>query len=158
DDNDEEQTFLTFRRISKTYSQKELRALSNVVVDAYHDLIKEKNTLAIELEESKVEKSFLADEHTKLNEEFKEASRENSLLNDKLGKCLDSESKGKKGCSETHLDMESELKKVKINLIAQLERNEELEKDLSKIKPNLDKSLRWMWSSQELAFLNLKNV
>ncbi|MCD7467027.1 hypothetical protein HAX54_004199 [Datura stramonium] len=89
----------------------------------------EKDVLIDELGESEVERNFMADRLIKLNEELREASRENFMLNDKLKKCMDSESIGKKVSSEIQLELESELKRIKLNLTAQLERNGELEKD-----------------------------
>ncbi|MCD9642230.1 hypothetical protein HAX54_028921 [Datura stramonium] len=79
---------------------------------------------------------------TKLNEELREASRENSMLKDKLKNCMDSESRGKRDYSEIQLEPKNELNKVKLNLIAQLMKNEKLERDLNKVKIDLEKSLR----------------
>ncbi|MCE0481434.1 hypothetical protein HAX54_039202 [Datura stramonium] len=62
--------------------------------------------------------------------------------------------KGNKAFNEVQVELEDELKKVKINLTAQLDRNEKLELDLVRVKADLDKSLQWTWSSQPLASIN----
>ncbi|MCD7454137.1 hypothetical protein HAX54_023619 [Datura stramonium] len=106
DDKDEEEVnFLDIQKNLKTYSQKELRALENVLIDAYHGVLKEKDGLVYELNEFEVEKNSTVDRLAKLNEEVKKASKENSLLNYKLKKCSESESKGKKSCREIPIEL-----------------------------------------------------
>ncbi|XP_070056751.1 uncharacterized protein [Nicotiana tomentosiformis] len=51
DNDDDEVDFLDVQRNLKSYSQKKLISLGNILIDAYHNLINDKNALTIELEE-----------------------------------------------------------------------------------------------------------
>ncbi|MCD9560586.1 hypothetical protein HAX54_019303 [Datura stramonium] len=106
--------------------------LENVLIDAYHGLIKEKNILIDELGESKVERNSVVNGLSKLDEELKKTSRKNSMLNDQLKKCMDNQLKGKKVTSKIQLELENELKRIKLDLAAQLEKN------LNRVKIDLD--------------------
>nr|XP_009782876.1 PREDICTED: uncharacterized protein LOC104231560 [Nicotiana sylvestris] len=52
DDDDDEINFLDVQRNLKSYSPEKLISLSNVLIDAYHNLISDKNALTIELREA----------------------------------------------------------------------------------------------------------
>ncbi|MCE3214874.1 hypothetical protein HAX54_000193 [Datura stramonium] len=58
-EDDEEVNFLDIQKNLKNYSQKELRILANVLIDAYHGIINEKDMLAADLEESEEVRSAL---------------------------------------------------------------------------------------------------
>ncbi|MCD7452177.1 hypothetical protein HAX54_015366 [Datura stramonium] len=87
-EDDDEVNFRDIQKNLKTYSQKELRVLANVLIDAYHGIINEKYMLAADLEQSEEVRSVLAGEITKLKEELSESSEEKLTLNDKLNKCM----------------------------------------------------------------------
>ncbi|MCD7472687.1 hypothetical protein HAX54_014013 [Datura stramonium] len=125
---DEKASILDIQKNLKHYSQKELRALDNVLIDAYHGIINEKGVLATDLQQSK-----------------------------RLKKCMESEFKGKKFVTKLQVKLEDELEKIKLNLSSQLERNEDLEKELINVNTGLDKSLRWNWFFQALVSANKRN-
>ncbi|MCD7458733.1 hypothetical protein HAX54_038988 [Datura stramonium] len=49
--------------------------VANMLIDAYHDVLKDKDGLVYELDKSEVEINSLTDRLTKLNDEVKEASK-----------------------------------------------------------------------------------
>nr|XP_016506929.1 PREDICTED: protein BFR2-like [Nicotiana tabacum] len=51
DDDDDEVHFLDVQRNLKSYSPKKLMSLANVLIDAYHSLINDKDVLTMELRE-----------------------------------------------------------------------------------------------------------
>lgn len=51
--------------------------------------------------------------------------------------------KGKEGTSEIQLEFENELKKIKVSLAIDLEKNRQLQNDLKRTKNDLDRSLHW---------------
>lgn len=56
EDNDDEVNFLEVQRNLKTYSQKKLVSLANILIDAYHILINDKNALTNEIGEVEQER------------------------------------------------------------------------------------------------------
>ncbi|XP_070056495.1 uncharacterized protein [Nicotiana tomentosiformis] len=65
--------------------------------------------------------------------------------------------KGKEVASEAHIKLENELKSVKSSLCAELERNRQLQEDLGRVKNDLEKSLKWTWSSDTIAAMYIIN-
>ncbi|XP_070007190.1 sporulation-specific protein 15-like [Nicotiana sylvestris] len=55
--------------------------------------------------------------------------------------------KGKEVASETHIKLEHELNDVKTSLCGELKKNRQLQAKLEKVKIDLEKSLKWTWSS-----------
>ncbi|XP_070031643.1 uncharacterized protein [Nicotiana tomentosiformis] len=53
--------------------------------------------------------------------------------------------------------LEDELKSVKSSLYAELERNRQLHEDLGRVKNDLEKSLKWTWSSDAITVLYKNN-
>jgi len=66
-------------------------------------------------------------------------------------------SKGKEVESEAHLKLENELKNVKLSLVTEFEKNRQLQKDLSRIKSDLAKSLKWTSSSNTITSMYKSN-
>nr|XP_009622274.1 uncharacterized protein LOC104113718 [Nicotiana tomentosiformis] len=59
--------------------------------------------------------------------------------------------KGKEVESEARLRLENELKSVKSSLCVELEKNRQLQEYLGRVKSDLEKSLKWTWSSDGIA-------
>ncbi|XP_070031849.1 uncharacterized protein [Nicotiana tomentosiformis] len=178
-------------------------SLENVLIDAYHSLINDKDALTVELGEAeqtrddlvivdvdlketienlKKEKDALAKniahiEHERddlmvvvedLNEIFVCARKEKEVLAERVANIeherddllvvvvdlkeiigeLKMESrpensqKGKEVLSEAHIKLESELNLVKSSMCAKLEKNKQLQKELGRVKSDLEKSLK----------------
>ncbi|XP_075111760.1 uncharacterized protein LOC142181948 [Nicotiana tabacum] len=85
---------------------------------------------------------------TNLEETIEEINREHRTVS--LGK-------GKEVVSETHIKLEHELNYVKTNLCGELEKNRQLQAELEKVKIDLEKSLKWTWSSDVITVVYLNN-
>nr|XP_018624434.1 uncharacterized protein LOC108944157 [Nicotiana tomentosiformis] len=172
DDDEDEVNFLDVQRNLKSYSQKKLISLANILIDAYHSLINDKNVLTTELGEIEHERDDLVVVSVDLRETIESLKREKDILTGRITnieheiddllivvvdlkeiiKELRKESrpmntqKGKEVTSEVHLRLENELKSVKSSLCAELEKNRQLQEDLGRVKSDLEKSLKWTWS------------
>ncbi|XP_070049073.1 uncharacterized protein [Nicotiana tomentosiformis] len=118
DNKEDEVSFLDVQRNLKTYSKKKLFSLANVLIDAYHSLINEKNSLIEEIGDIEQERDDMVVSIVDLKEEVEE---------------MDSP-KSKEVASEAQLELESELKKVKTNIVVELEKNRQLQEDLKRVK------------------------
>ncbi|XP_070030112.1 MAR-binding filament-like protein 1 [Nicotiana sylvestris] len=65
--------------------------------------------------------------------------------------------KGKEVASESHILLEKELTAVKTSLCSELERNQQLQFELEKVRNDLEKSLKWTWSSNVVTTIYLNN-
>ncbi|XP_070002295.1 intracellular protein transport protein USO1-like [Nicotiana sylvestris] len=65
--------------------------------------------------------------------------------------------KGKEVASESHILLERELTVVKTSLCSELERNQQLQAELEKVRNDLEKSLKWTWSSDVITAMYLNN-
>jgi len=65
--------------------------------------------------------------------------------------------KGKKIASEAHIKLENELNIVKTSLCEELEKNRQLQAELEKVKNDLEKSLKWTWSSNAITAMYFNN-
>ncbi|XP_070047414.1 GRIP domain-containing protein RUD3-like [Nicotiana tomentosiformis] len=219
DDDGDEVNFLDVQRNLKSYSPKKLMSLANVLIDAYHSLINDKNTLIVELGEAeqfkddlvvvvvdlketieslKEEKDALTEKITNVEHErddlvvvvvdLKEtiecAKKEKEVLIEKvanlelerddlvvvvvdLKETIESEvkgegrhetlHKGKEVANETHLRLEDEMKTVKSRLCIELEKNKQLQEELGRVKSDLEKSLKWTWSSDAITAMYINN-
>ncbi|XP_070045551.1 intracellular protein transport protein USO1-like [Nicotiana tomentosiformis] len=68
-----------------------------------------------------------------------------------------SSKKGKEITSEANIKLENELNIVKTSLCAELEKNRQLQAELEKVKNNLEKSLKWTWSSDAITAMYFNN-
>lgn len=153
DKDDEEESFLDIQKNLKSYSLNELRSLASVLIDAYCDLTKEKEPLNDDLVEFENEKSVLFVQIVELEGKVTLLSYENNTLNDKLKVIPRADPKKKGKGSDLQFELETKLNKSKLNLIASLERNKELERDLVRIKADFKKSLCRAASLETLAYL-----
>ncbi|XP_070049763.1 COP1-interactive protein 1-like [Nicotiana tomentosiformis] len=183
DNDDDEVNFLGVQRNLKSYSQKELISLGNILIDAYHNLINDKNSLTIELGEVENERDGLVVIVADLKETIENLVKEKSVLMKKVenienerddllviimdlketteklkrGNSSETVRKGKEVASEIHIKLENELQSVKSSLCAELERNRQLQEDLGRAKNDLEKSLKWTWFSDTIAAMYTSN-
>ncbi|XP_070045442.1 uncharacterized protein [Nicotiana tomentosiformis] len=158
DEDNDEVNFLDIERNLKFFSQKKLVSLANVLIDAYHNLINDKNGLTMELREVEHERDNLVVVVVDLKETIEYLKKENDALTEKIKNVeherdallvvvvdlkvtveeLKRESssgntlKGKEVASEAHLKLKNEHKIVKLSLCAELERNRQLKEDLGR--------------------------
>ncbi|XP_019238062.1 PREDICTED: uncharacterized protein LOC109218173 [Nicotiana attenuata] len=140
----------------KEEDAKKLMSLENVLIDAYHSLINEKNALIEEIGDIEQERDDMVVSIVDLREQVEEVTREQNLLKKQTKKWMDN-TKGKEVASEAQLELESELKKVKTSLVGELEKNRQLQEDLKGVKNDLDKSLKWTWSSDVITSMYRSN-
>ncbi|XP_070055679.1 uncharacterized protein [Nicotiana tomentosiformis] len=65
--------------------------------------------------------------------------------------------KGMEVASEAHIKLQNELNNVKTSLCAELEKNRQLQAELEKVKNDLEKSLKWTWSSDAITAIYFNN-
>ncbi|XP_070020151.1 uncharacterized protein [Nicotiana sylvestris] len=65
--------------------------------------------------------------------------------------------KGKEMASESHILLEKELTAVKTSLCSELERNQQPQSELEKVRNDLEKSLKWTLSSNAVTTMYLNN-
>ncbi|XP_070035017.1 uncharacterized protein [Nicotiana tomentosiformis] len=183
DNDDDEVNFLDVQRNLKSYSQKKLISLANVLIDAYHSLINDRNSLTTELGEIEHERDDLVMVAVNLRETIESLKKEKDILterstnieherDDLLVEVVDlkeiieelrreikamNTQKGKEVASEAHLRLENELKSVKSSLCAELEKNKQLQEELGRVKSDLENSLKWTWSSDAITVLYKNN-
>ncbi|XP_070037208.1 sporulation-specific protein 15-like [Nicotiana tomentosiformis] len=181
DDDGDEVNFLDVQRNLKSYSQKKLIYLANILIDAYNSLINNKNVLTTELGEIKHERDDIVVVTVYLRETIKNLKRKKDILTERSANIeherdellvvvvdlketieeLRRESrpmnikKEKEVESEAHLRLENELKSVKSSLCAELEQNRQLQEDLGRVKNDLEKSLKWTWYSDAITAIFL---
>nr|XP_016457078.1 PREDICTED: uncharacterized protein LOC107780968 [Nicotiana tabacum] len=85
DDDDNEVNFLDVQINLKSYSQKKLLSLTNVLIDAYHNLINDKNALTEEIGEIEHERDDLLVVVLDLKETMEELKKEKYVLTKRIG-------------------------------------------------------------------------
>ncbi|XP_070025523.1 uncharacterized protein [Nicotiana sylvestris] len=176
EDKDDEVNFRDVQRNLKSYSSKKLRSLSNVLIDAYYSLVNDKEILTEELGETEQSRDDLLVCIVDLNKTIANLELEKEALNKKitsvenernnLMKTIEglnrehkniSIGKGKEVASESHILLEKELTAVKPSLCSELEKNQQLQSELEKVRNDLEKSLKWAWSSNVVTTMYLNN-
>ncbi|XP_019248392.1 PREDICTED: uncharacterized protein LOC109227649 [Nicotiana attenuata] len=120
-----------------------------VVVDlkkTIENLSKEKNTLVEKIAATEQERDDMVVSFDDLREKMEEVTREHNLLKKQTNKWMDN-TEGEEVVRKAQLELESELKKIETSVVAELEKNIQLQEDLKRVKNNLDKSLKWTRSS-----------
>ncbi|XP_070023172.1 uncharacterized protein [Nicotiana sylvestris] len=122
-----------------------------VVVDlkeTIEGLSNEKHTLEEKVASTEEERDDLLVICTDLEETIEAINRENRNV------CL---GKGKEVASESNIMLEKELIVVKTRLYSELERNQQLQTELEKVRNDLEKSLKWTWPSNVVTAMYLNN-
>ncbi|XP_070002032.1 uncharacterized protein [Nicotiana sylvestris] len=169
DGDNKEVNFRDVQRNLKSYSSKKLMSLVSVLIDAYHSLVEDRDSLTLELGEAEKTRDDLVVvviDHKETIENFKE--ERNDLLaviadlretierpetNSKLG----NPGKGKEIASEEHIRLENELKDVRTRMCVETKKNKHLQTDLERVKNDLEKSLKWTWSSEAITAMYTNN-
>ncbi|XP_070050844.1 uncharacterized protein [Nicotiana tomentosiformis] len=84
DNDDDEVNFLDIQRNLKSYSLKKLMSLENVLINAYHSLINDKNALTLELGEAEQSRDDLVVVVVDLKETIESLKKENDVLTEKI--------------------------------------------------------------------------
>ncbi|XP_070023176.1 uncharacterized protein [Nicotiana sylvestris] len=121
-----------------------------VVVDlkeTIEGLSNEKHTLEEKVASTEEERDDLLVICTNLEETIDGINREHRNV------CL---GKGKEVANESNIMLEKELTIVKTRLYSKLERNQQLQTELEKVRNDLEKSLKWTWSSNVVTAMYFK--
>ncbi|XP_070032601.1 uncharacterized protein [Nicotiana tomentosiformis] len=183
EDDDDEVNFLDVRRNLKSYSSKKLLSLENVLIYAYQSFINDKNALIMELGEAEQSRDDLIVIVVDLKETIESVEKEKDVLtkrvpnielerDDLLAVVVDLNDtikelkgegrhetihKGKEVANETHLRLEEEMKTMNSRLCIELEKNKQLQEELGRVKSDLEKSLKWTWSSNAITAMYINN-
>ncbi|XP_070010513.1 nuclear matrix constituent protein 1-like [Nicotiana sylvestris] len=65
--------------------------------------------------------------------------------------------KGKEIASEEHIRLENKLKAVRTSLCVESEKKKHLQTEMERIKNDLEKSLKWTWSSEAITAMYVNN-
>ncbi|XP_070042946.1 uncharacterized protein [Nicotiana tomentosiformis] len=84
DDDDDEVNFLDVQRNLKSYSPKKLMSLANVLIDAYHSLINDKDALTMELGEAEQIRDDVVIVVVDLKETIENLKKEKDALDEKI--------------------------------------------------------------------------
>ncbi|XP_070037107.1 uncharacterized protein [Nicotiana tomentosiformis] len=84
DDDDDEVNFLDVQRNLKSYSPKKLMSLANMLIDAYHSLINDKDALTIELGEVEQTRDDLVIVVVDLKETVENLKKEKDAIDEKI--------------------------------------------------------------------------
>ncbi|XP_070020716.1 uncharacterized protein [Nicotiana sylvestris] len=218
DDDNSEVNFRDVQRNLKSYSPKKLMSLANVLIDAYHSLVEDKDALTLELGEAEQTRDDLVVCVVDLKETICELEKEKSVLTKKNANIeherddlvvvvvdhketienfskekealvkrvieieeeiddllvvvvdlretiegLGTESKpgntgkGKEVASEEPIRLENELKVVRTRLCVETDKNKHLQTELERVKNDIEKSLKWTWSSEAITAMYANN-
>ncbi|XP_070049707.1 uncharacterized protein [Nicotiana tomentosiformis] len=156
--------------------EKKLISLANVLIDAYHNLINNKNALTMDLGEVENERDDMVIVVADLKETIEDLMKEKNVLIEKVedvenerddllivvmdiketieelkrGNSFGIIQKENEVASEAYIKLENELKYLKSSLCTELKRNIQLQEDLGRVKNDLEKSLKWTWSSDTI--------
>jgi len=122
-----------------------------VVVDlkeTIESVEKEKDVLTKRVANSELERDDLLAVVVDLNDTIKELKGEGRH---------ETLHKGKEVANEPHLRLEDEMKTVKSRLCIELEKNRQLQEELGRVKSDLEKSLKWTWSSDAITTMYINN-
>ncbi|XP_070057648.1 uncharacterized protein [Nicotiana tomentosiformis] len=183
DDDDGEVNFLDVQGNLKSYSPKKLMSLANVLIYTYQSLISDKNALTVELGDIEHERDDLVVVVVDLKETIECVKKEKEALTEKVVNIeherddllvvvvdlkdtieeLKGEGryeilqKGKEVADDTHIRLKNEIKSVKSSLCIELEKNKQIQEELGKVKSDLEKSLKWTWSSEAITAMYTNN-
>ncbi|XP_070013229.1 intracellular protein transport protein USO1-like [Nicotiana sylvestris] len=183
DNEEDEVSFLDVQRNLKTYSKKKLMSLANVLIDAYHSLINEKNSLIEEIGGIEQERDYMGVSIVDLEETIESMKKEKEVLTEsnanieheiddllvvvvnlkgtigelKMKSRTENSQKGKEVANEAHIKLESELNLVNSGMCDELDRNKQLQEELGRVKSDLEKLLKWTWSYDVITALYTNN-
>ncbi|XP_070025525.1 uncharacterized protein [Nicotiana sylvestris] len=148
------------QRNLKSYSPKKLMSLASLLIDTYHSLVEDRDSLSVELGKVEQTRDDLVDvviDHKETIEKFHEERNDFLGVIADLRETIDrpgtksksrNSRKGKEIASMEHIRLENELKDVRTRMCAEIEKNKNLQADLERVKYDLEKFLKWTWSSE----------
>ncbi|XP_070030407.1 uncharacterized protein [Nicotiana sylvestris] len=168
-DDNKEVDFRDVRRNLKSYSPKKLMSLASVLIDVYHSLVEDRDSLTVELGEAEQTRDDLVAvviDHRETIEKFKEDRNDFLAVIADLRETIErprtkskhgNSGKPKEIASVEHIRLENELKAVRIRMCAEIEKNRNLQADLERVKNDLEKFLKWTWSSEAITAIYTNN-
>ncbi|XP_070014264.1 uncharacterized protein [Nicotiana sylvestris] len=161
DDEDDGNKEVNFRDVQinlKSYSPKKLMSLTNVLINAFHSLVEDRDSLTLELGESKQTRDNLVvvvTDHKRTIEIFRKEKDDllaeitdirETIVKSWTKSKPENYGKGKEIASEKHIRLENKVKAIRTRMCDEIEKNEQIQTNLEKVKNDLEKSLKWTWS------------
>lgn len=153
EDANEEVTLSYFKQNSNNFSISKLRKLVVVLNDLISELTTENDLVDNCLDISQDEKIALVTQIYDIEKERVVLEAENTELKEKIKRVTTTVSKGKNEASSLQLEFENKLQTAERKMKLALERNLVLERDLVRVKEELNKSIKWTTSSKILTNL-----
>ncbi|XP_070017257.1 uncharacterized protein [Nicotiana sylvestris] len=148
DEDDEKKEALNERITSVENERDDLMVVVFDLKETIVGLSNEKHSLEGKIATTEEERNDLLVICTDLEETIEELNREHRNV---------SLPKGKEVASESHIMLEKELTVVKTSLCSELEKNQQLQAELEKVRIDLEKSLKWTWSLDVVTAMYLNN-
>ncbi|XP_070050394.1 uncharacterized protein [Nicotiana tomentosiformis] len=143
-----EKEVLTNKIASVEHERDDLMVVVVDLKETTENLSKEKNALVEKVAITEQERDDLLVVIANLEETIEELKADSRPGNSE---------KGKEIASEAHIKLENELNIVKTSLCVELEKNRQLQAELEKVKNDLEKSLKWTWSSDAITAMYFNN-
>ncbi|XP_070013281.1 uncharacterized protein [Nicotiana sylvestris] len=168
EDEDDEVNFRDVQRNLKSYSSKKLRSLSNVLIDVYYSLVNDKEILTVELGETEQYRDDLVVCVVDLNKTIANIEHEKEALNERITSVenerdnlmvvvVDLKETIEGLTNEKHTLEEKVASTEEERDDLELERNQQLQAEKEKVRNDLEKSLKWTWSSDAVTAMYLNN-
>ncbi|KAH0717127.1 hypothetical protein KY285_013158 [Solanum tuberosum] len=135
------------------YFVKKLRCIAAVLIDSIIESTTEKVMINNSVDILHEEKVALVHQMSVVEEQLIVLEAENLELREKLKMLSKKCGRGNGEASSLQIDLEISLNTAETKLLVALEKNNQLERDLVRVKEELNKSLKWTTSSKLLAKL-----
>ncbi|KAH0665359.1 hypothetical protein KY285_026565 [Solanum tuberosum] len=148
---EEEVTLFDHKQNLHAYSVRELRNLAAILIDYITELTTEKDVMNNSLDIFHEEKVALVDHRSVVEEQLTVLETENLELVEKLKMLSEKCGRGKGEAINLQIEQETSLNTDETKLALALERNDQIERDLVRVREELKKSLKWTNSSKLLS-------
>ena len=153
EDSDEKVSLSYFKQNLNTFSTSKLRKLAVVLLDLISEMKDEKDLVNNNLDISQDGKIALVAQISDIKSQMLVLEAKNLELKKRMKGVTNKTFKGKNEASSLQLELENKLHTAEMKTKIALERNLELERDLVRVKEELEKSLKWTNSSKILTNL-----
>ena len=153
EDSDERVILSYYNQQLNTFSTSKLRKLVVVLLDLISEMKDEKDLVNNNLDISQDGKIALVAQISDIKSQMLVLEAENLELKKRMKGVTNKTFKGKNEASILQLELENKLHTAEMKTKIALERNLELERDLVRVKEELEKSLKWTNSSKILTNL-----
>ncbi|XP_069149834.1 uncharacterized protein [Solanum lycopersicum] len=143
EDSDEKVTLSYFKQNLNTFSTSKLRKLAIVLLDWISEMKDEKDLVNNNLDIFQDGKIALAAQISDIESQMVVLETENLKLNEKIKGATTTIFKGKNEASRLQLDLENKLNTAEMKIKGAFKRNHALERDLVRVKEELENSLKW---------------